>query len=351
MKFSFFKKVIIAIVVVILAGAGITAWHYYSLIFVKENVQVKNPDNKYFYIHTGWTFEDVKQSLYEKNYILNQSSFEWVAELKKYKYNVKPGRFLVKEGMSNNDLINLLRLSGNQTPVQFTFSYDKVHSLEDLAGLAAKKIEPDSTTLANYIKNPEMMAHYGFNERTILAMFIPNTYELYWNTGAEEFYNRMAKEFKSFWTPERLSKAKELDMSQSEVVTLASIVQGETIKKDEMPKVAGLYINRLKKEIALQSDPTVKFALGEPTRNRIYYKHLQVESPYNTYLNKGLPPGPIGVPSIAAIDAVLNYTKHNYIFMCARPDFSGYHNFAITNRQHEINSAKYHRFLNQQNIR
>jgi len=182
-------------------------------------------------------------------------------------------------------------------------------------------------------------------------MFIPNTYEFYWNTSAEEFFKRMAKEYKAFWTSERIAKAKKIGLSQSEVSALASIVQAEQLfHADERSRVAGLYINRLNKGMLLQSDPTLIYALGDFTIKRVLNKHKIIKSPYNTYLNTGLPPGPINLPERSSIDAVLNYEKHDYIFMCAKEDFSGYHNFAKTNRQHEIYAAKYHRELNKRRI-
>ncbi|MCK9255795.1 MAG: endolytic transglycosylase MltG, partial [Bacteroidales bacterium] len=201
------------------------------------------------------------------------------------------------------------------------------------------------------LKSQDLAKKYGFNENTFLAMFIPNSYEFYWNTSAEQFVERMAKEYKNFWTEERKQKAANLGFSQSEVSTLASIVEAETQKNDEKARIAGVYINRLNIGMLLQADPTVVYATGDFFLKRVLNKHLEINSPYNTYKYSGLPPGPINIPSISSIDAVLNYEKHNYKFFCAKDDFSGYHVFAVTNAQHEANARKYHQALRSAGIR
>jgi len=230
-------------------------------------------------------------------------------------------------------------------------SFISVRSLDILAGKVAANIEADSTEIAQLLKSPETAQKYGFDERTFMAMFIPNSYEFYWNTSAEQFVERMAKEFKAFWTEERLQKAENIGMTQSQVSTLASIVEVETQQNDEKARVAGVYINRLNLGMLLQADPTVVYAVGDFTLKRVLNKHLEIESPYNTYKYSGLPPGPINIPSISSIDAVLNYEKHNYKFFCAKDDFSGYHVFAVTNAQHEANARKYHKALRNAGIR
>jgi UPF0755 protein len=341
------KKIIIALVVLVLVGVGITAYQLYKTI-KSPNVQIPDTEDQYFYIRTGASFEEVKQLLLNEGYLINENTFTWVAEKKKYIQNIKPGRYRLKEGMSNNELVNLLR-SGRQVPVQVTFN--TIRTLHELAGKVSSQLEVDSLSLDSALTDKELMQHYGFDETTFISMFIPNTYEFYWNTNGEEFIDRMAQEFKRFWTDVRIQKAKEIGLSQSEVATLASIVQQETFRADEMPKVAGLYLNRLERGMKLQADPTVKYAVGDPSLKRIYFKHLEVESPYNTYKVKGLPPGPIAVPERTALDAVLNAGDHNYYYMCAKPDYSGYHEFARTLAQHNRNRAKYIQFLRREGVR
>jgi UPF0755 protein len=201
------------------------------------------------------------------------------------------------------------------------------------------------------MNNDSLARQYGFNTENFYSMFIPNTYEIWWNTSAEKFFERMHTEYSKFWTEERLNKAKAINLSPNEVSILASIVKGEAMHNDEMPKIAGLYLNRLERGILLQADPTVIFAAQDFTIRRVLNKHLAIPSPYNTYLNKGLPPGPITLPSIASIDAVLNFQKHEYIYMCAKDDFSGYHNFAKTMTEHLINARKFQHALNERNIK
>ena len=213
----------------------------------------------------------------------------------------------------------------------------------------AKRLEPDSIQFLNALKNTDIITEHGFEAHTVIAMIIPNTYQIYWNTTPESFMSRMNQEYKRFWNDSRLQKAEEAGLSPIEVSVLASIVDEETVKNDEKPRVAGLYINRLKRGIRLQADPTIKFALGDFTINRVLTRDLKIESPYNTYIYAGLPPGPIRMSSIQGIDAVLNHEKHDYIFMCAKADFSGYHDFAKTLEQHNRNAAKYRSEL--QNLR
>jgi UPF0755 protein len=245
-------------------------------------------------------------------------------------------------------LVNLLR-SGKQSPVKLGFI--SVRSLDILAGKAAAYIEADSATLAALLTDPATAQKYGFNQQTFMSMFIPNTYEFYWNTSAEKFVEKMAEEYKNFWNEDRKQKAADIGLSQSEVSTLASIVEAETQKNDEKAKVAGVYMNRLNTGMLLQADPTVVFAAGDFTIQRVLNRHLEINSPYNTYLYAGLPPGPINIPSVSSIDAVLNYERHNYKFFCAKEDFSGYHAFAVTNAQHEVNARKYHQALRNAGIR
>ena len=324
---------------------GIYAYLIYNKIY-NPNI-IFNKDKEYIYIPTGSDFDDVVSILENKEFVKDISTFKWVAEKKKYINKVKAGRYKIKSGMSNNEIINLLR-SGEQEPVNISFN--NVRTIYQLAGKITKNVEADSANFVKLLQNNDFISHYGFNQNTIISMFIPNTYEVYWNTLEEDLFKRMAKEYKNFWNNNRKAKAKKLKLSQSEVSTLASIVQMETIKNDEKPIVAGVYINRLKKGMLLQADPTVIYAVGDFSIKRVLKKHLSIDSPYNTYKYTGLPPGPITVPEISSIDAVLNYKHHNYIFFCAKEDFSGYHNFATNLHQHNINARKFQNALNKRKI-
>ncbi|MFT5970718.1 MAG: UPF0755 protein [Flavobacteriales bacterium] len=318
-----------------------------------NNITLEEGQEYVLTIPTGYTYDEVYVMLEEKEILKNTFGFQIVAVLKKYPDLVRSGRYTIEAGMSNSELINMLR-SGYQNIMKITFN--NVGFVEEMVGMVAKKIEPDSLALLQAIRNAELNRDYGFNERNVAALFIPNTYELYWNTTAEAFVYRMSMEFEAFWTEERRRKAADLNLSLTEVTTLASIVQKETLRRDEQPVVAGLYLNRLKKNWKLQSDPTVIYALKEKYNNRdtvirrVLYSDLKIVSDYNTYLNKGLPPGPICLPEIQAIDAVLNHEEHNYMYMCAKEDFSGCHNFAVNGTQHLINRRKYTRALNRRKI-
>jgi UPF0755 protein len=346
-KKSFFKKFLWSLLFMILLSGSITAYVYYIKIF-KPNVSLNYQEEAYIYIPSGADFEDVLQLLNDSGFISNASSFRWVAEQKKYTKRIKPGRYLIKNGLSNNNLVNLLR-SGSQEPVKVVFN--NLRTKEEFASKIAQQLELDSLELLSAMNENSFLYSVELNDYNVTSLFIPNTYEFYWNTSVETFLSRMAAEHHHFWNDSRKAKAKKLNLTQSQVSTLASIVQKETIKRDEQNVVAGLYINRLEKNMKLQSDPTVIFALGDFTIKRVLNKDLKFKSPYNTYLNKGLPPGPICIPSIGAIDAVLNPQSHDYIFMCAKEDFSGYHNFAKNGVQHTINARKYRKALNDRGIK
>lgn len=279
------------------------------------------------------------------------SKFNWLADQKNYK-KPKAGKYILKKGMSLNDVINLLR-SGNQTPVKVSFNNQD--TLEKFSGRIASQIEADSINILNVFKDSIFLKENKLNQASVLGILIPNTYEFYWNVSAENFRNRLLKEYKKFWNKERLTKASSLNLSKEEVITLASIVQKETVKTIERPIVAGLYLNRIKRGIPLQADPTIVYLLKK--RNgidyevkRVLYKDLKISSPFNTYLNKGLPPNLIAMPDISSIDAVLNYKKHNYLYMCASIEKFGFHEFASTLSQHNKNATKYQRWLNTKGI-
>lgn len=340
---SLFRKILWAVLFFILVGSLIARKFYVrvfgSAVVTGEQEQVD------LYIPSNAHFDSVVTLI--KPYVVNIDDFEWVANKKNYPRHVHSGHFILKRGMSNNNLVNLLR-SGKQEPVDVVFN--NVRTLPELAGRISHQLEPDSLSFLRAFQNEKIIADLGFTKATMPALFIPNTYELWWNTSPKQFVLRMQKEYDRFWSGKRMRKAEAMNFSAIEVSTLAAIVDEETYRDDEMKTIAGVYINRLKKGIPLQADPTVKFAMGDITRKRIWKKHLQVDSPYNTYKYAGLPPGPIRIPSIAAVDAVLNYQNHDYYYFCANADFSGYHVFAKSLRQHNANARKYQRALNNRNI-
>lgn len=321
---------------------GVRAYQLYQFVF-QENVK----NNYVLLIQENATFEQVTDSLIANDVLINFKAFKWVAKKKKYPSAVKPGRYLFQKGMNTNQIVNMLR-GGLQQPVDVTFN--NVRFKEELAGKVSKYIEADSLSILNLFYDQNKIKDYGFTPETFRAMFIPNTYEFYWTTTAQEFADRMKTEYDRFWNDERKKKAEQLGLTPVEVITLASIVQAETAKKEELKTIAGLYINRLKRGQLLQADPTVKYAVGDFSLKRILNSHLEIESPYNTYKYAGLPPGPINFPETATIDAVLNYEKHNFIYMCAREDFSGYHNFSATLNGHNQNAARYRAALNANHI-
>ncbi len=342
MLFPRINKTIILVVVVAFIVTGIRSYQLYKYIF-KANV--KTPESIIIPRNAG--LSQVTDSLKKHDILLDYRAFKWVSKQKKYSSSIKPGKYLFRGGMNTNQIVNMLR-SGKQEPVMVTFN--NIRNFKQLAVAVSKYIEPDSLTLLKKFTDPDIQNKYGFTEQTISCMFIPNSYEFYWTTTPEQFIFRMAAEHKRFWNETRKAKATAKGLTPEQVSTLASIVQEETIKNDEKPVVAGLYLNRLKKGMLLQADPTIKFAMNDFTIRRVLNEYLQTESPYNTYKHTGLPPGPINFPEISSIDAVLNAEKHNYIYMCAKEDFSGYHNFAVTLGEHNQNARKYQAALNKSKI-
>ncbi len=341
-----FRRVLwIIILIVLLIGSGL-AYFAYGVIY-KPNVWTLEGKTVQIKIPTGSTFEDVKHLLYKNGLIIHRNNFEWVAGFKKYEGLIKPGNYSIKNGMNNNELIDLLR-SGNQTPIKVIFNNNK--NTLDLAGKVAKQIEADSAQIADYAYSEEFFTISGLDSMEISNIFLPNTYEFYWNTSAKGFVNRMLEEYEKFWTPNRLKLAEEIELSRDEVIILASIVEKETQKNDEKPTIAGVYLNRLERKWLLQADPTLLFALQDNSIRRVLNVHKKIDSPYNTYKHLGLPPGPICIPSVASIDAVLNYEKTDYLYFCAKDDLSGYHAFAKNITQHNRNAKKYQNALNQLKI-
>ena len=316
---------------------------YKSIIYPNTSTN----ENYSLYIYSTDDFESVKNQLYSDSIIINKKSFEWLAKKLNYPQYIKSGRYIIKNGMNNNQLLNILR-SGSQTPVKFTFN--NIRTIEQLAGRIDEQLETDSLSILNAIKENPTLKEMGFNSDSYAALFIPNTYELYWNIDADEFVEKMINEYNRFWNEERLNKAKSLNMTPVEVSILASIVDKETSKTSEMPRIAGVYLNRLKRNWLLQADPTLIFALGDFEIKRVLDVHKEIESPYNTYKYIGLPPGPICIPSIAAINAVLNAEKHKFFYFCAKSDMSGYHVFARNIKEHNINAEKYRKALNKKKI-
>lgn len=323
-------------------------YELYSRVYQPNVILPENTSEKYIYIPSNSDFTKVIDVLSENGLLINYNSFEWLAKQKKYDTNIKPGRYKIDRALNNNELINLLR-SGRQPPIKVTFN--NLRTKEQLAGKIASQIEADSLEIIEYISDTTFQNKLGLTDNNVACIFIPNTYEFYWNTSAESFVNRMLKEYKKFWNKDRKSKAEKINLNYYEVAILASIVEKEqNIKRDERPEIAGLYLNRIRKRMKLESDPTLIFALGDFSIKRVLNKDKEVESPFNTYKHKGLPPGPICIPSINAIDAVLNASSHKYIFMCAKEDFSGYHNFARTYAKHLVNARKYQKALNKRKI-
>ena len=347
-KKSALRKFVIAFFVLTILGCAGMAYQLYLRVYQPNIVLLENVSEKYIYIPTGADFHQVIQILSESGLLINANSFEWLAATKKYTTNIKPGRYRINRNLNNNELINLLR-SGKQTPIQVTFN--NLRNKEQFAGKIADQIEADSVDLLTFITDTSFLNSNGFTAEDVICLFVPNTYEFYWNTSSEQFVERMKKEYEAFWNVDRKTKAKKIKLTPFQIVSLASIVEKEqNIKKDERPEIAGLYLNRIKKKMKLESDPTLIFALGDFTIKRVLNKDKKVDSPYNTYIHKGLPPGPICIPSINSVDAVLNASEHEYIFMCAKEDFSGYHNFAKTYVRHMINARKYHKAMNKRKI-
>lgn len=339
------RKIIISVSAILLVTAGIIGFNYYSTIFGESITKGGT-----IFIRTGSTIEDLTSTL--TDFLPDDHDFDWVASKKKFT-KPKAGKYQLKKGMSLNDLVNLLR-SGNQVPV--TVSFNNQDTLEKLAARIAQQIEADSTSLINAMLDPAFLEKNKLSKASALGMYIPNTYHFYWNTSAEGFRDKMKKEFLNFWNRDRVAKAKKMGLKRDKVVTLASIVQKETAQRSERPTVAGLYLNRLRKGWPLQADPTIIYALKQEKGQdfvvkRVLNKDLEIKSPYNTYLNRGLPPTLIAMPDISAIDAVLNYQKHDYFYMCVNVDKIGFHAFASSLSEHNKNARKYQRWLSKQGIR
>lgn len=336
-------KIILAVLLIIVVAGSFYASKLYKVYFA-ANISGKQG---YLYIKTGATLDNVLEEIKSKDLLKDAGSFSEAAAKMDLAQRLKPGRYRLAKGMNNRTLINMIK-AGNQDPIKLKFH--NIRKKDDFAGYLAKNFEADSTAFIKVLDSAALVEKYGFTTDNSYTMFIPNTYDMYWNISPIEFFERMQKEYDKFWTASRKQKAAALNLTPQQVTILASIVDGEALYDKEMPIIAGLYLNRLNKGILLQADPTVIFANNDFTVKRVTGALLRVESKYNTYKYAGLPPGPIMMPSINAIDAVLNHDKNNYIYMCAKEDFSGYHAFAETKAQHEINANKYRAALNKRNI-
>ena len=320
---------------------------YFAAIFFVPNIFPRSSEEAFLCIPDSSSFKDVTVLLSKKSKVISMSSFKQVAGFLHYGKKIRSGRYALKSGMNNFQLIRILR-SGRQTPVRLTFN--NIRTKEQLAARLGSQLMADSVKILKLLNDTAFLATYHLNPYTSISLFIPNTYEVFWNLNAKELFERMNKEYSVFWTDERKAKAAAIPLSLSQVSTMASIVEEETNNKEDRPMVAGLYINRLKAGMPLQADPTIKFAVGDFTIKRVLFGHLRTVSPYNTYLNTGLPPGPIRVATPNGIDAVLNYAHNKYIYMCASETLNGKHKFAATWAEHQVNAKKYRTELNKRQI-
>jgi len=340
------RQIIMILIALLIMGGAIAGYLGYRMVY-KPNVWLNGQTSVAFNIKSGSSWEDVKQMLYKNGTIIHRESFERLAKIMKYPGHIKSGHYILKEGMSNKQIITKLRAK-QQDPVKLVFNNIRIK--EELAGHISEQLETDSVSLLKLLNDPVYLQKFGFTTDNVISMFIPNTYEVYWDITPEKFMERMNKEYKAFWTDKRKARLKEIRLTELQAITLASIVEKETNQNDEKPDVAGVYMNRLRDGWLLQADPTLVYAIGDFSIQRVLSVYKSIDSPYNTYMYLGLPPGPICLPSISSIDAVLNYRQHNYMYFCAREDFSGYHNFAVTLNEHLLNASKYQQALNQKGI-
>lgn len=342
------RNILIIAAVCILIICGVTYYYFFSSMSAKDTTE-------YVYIDNDDNIDSVTVKLEKISTPHAISAFKMLAGYSKYAENIRTGRYAIEPGEGAAVTFRRLK-NGLQTPVNLTIP--SVRTVERLSAQLSEKLMIDSATICKALKDEKTCKELGFDTTTVICMFIPNTYDIYWNTSAENLLKRMKKEYSRFWDEERMARAANIGMSPTEIMTLASIVDEETANEQEKPMVAGMYCNRLKLRnseypdgMPLQADPTIKFAWKRFDLRRIYNKLLNIDSPYNTYRRTGLPPGPIRIPSIAGIEAVLNHTKHDYLYMCAKEDFSGTHNFARTYEEHMANARRYTQALNQRGIK
>ncbi|MFB9057905.1 endolytic transglycosylase MltG [Mariniflexile ostreae] len=344
----YIKKILIVIALVGLVISAFFAYYIYAAMF-KPNTAFNN-ETAYIYIPTNSRYNEVRSQL--EPLLIDIETFDALAERKKYITNIKAGKYAIKKGMNNNAIINSIR-SRN---IPITLSFNNQDSIEKLAGRIASQIEEDSLSLLHAMKDEAFLKANGFTPATALGMYLPNSYEFFWNTSAEQYRSRMFKEYNRFWNDVRKNKAETIGLSRDKVIALASIVYEESKQSEEQPRIAGVYMNRLRIGMPLQADPTLKFAAYQLPQykntviKRVLNIHKDIDSPYNTYKNLGIPPGLIAMPDISAIDAVLNYEKHQYLYFAADANRLGYHKFAKTLSQHNVNAREYHRYLSSQGI-
>ena len=344
----YIKKILWAIALIGLVVFGLFAYYIYGAMF-QPNTNFNN-ETAYIYVPTNATYAEVREQL--EPLLDDIDSFDALAQQKKYTTNIKAGRFAISKGMNNNDIINSIR--SKNLPLKIAFNNQ--NSLADLAGRIGSQIEADSLSLYKAMTDKDFLSKNGFTKATALGMYLPNSYEFFWNTSAESFRERMLTEYNRFWTDSRKAQAKKQNLTPNEVITLASIVHEESKQAEEQPRVAGVYLNRLRLGMALQADPTLKFAAYQLPKykntviRRVLNVHKEINSPYNTYMYNGLPPGPIAMPDLSAIKAVLNPEKHNYLYFAADANRIGYHKFAKTLAQHNNNAREYQRYLSSQGI-
>ena len=339
------RNIILGITLGIVLAGAVCAGAIYHYFFARP---FQITETTYIYIDRDDNLDSVYHKIIEQGKPKQMFGFEYQAEQNDYASHIRTGKYAIKPGDNMRYLYRRLSM-GYQTPVKLTVG--SVRTLDRIARNTGNQLMIDSVEVAQLLGDTAYVRRIGYSKETLPALFLPNTYEVYWDMSAKDFFNRMLREHKSFWNEKRLKQAEAIGLTPTEVSTLASIVEEETANAAEKPMVAGLYINRLKKGMLLQADPTVKFSMQDFGLKRILYKHLETDSPYNTYKHAGLPPGPIRVPSIQGLESVLNYTHHNYIYMCAKEDFSGTHNFATNSAQHAANARRYQQALNRLKIR
>nr|NQU91400.1 endolytic transglycosylase MltG [Bacteroidota bacterium] len=318
-------------------AAIITGFLIWRVVY-KKNITTQSGEVAWLYIPTRSGFDQLVTNIKSSGLLKNTNTFEWLARQKNLPNHIYPGRYEIAPGLCNNELIDMLR-SGSQKPLMLVFN--NIRTSEQLAGVVAQQIEADSISIVNLLNDTSFLERYGFTPETVKTLFIPNSYEFFWNAKAEDFFGRMVKEYNRFWTDDRKAKAEKRKLDPVEVSILASIVDKETIMNDEKPRIAGVYLNRLRDKWKLQADPTLVYASGDFGLRRVLNQHKTIESPYNTYKYYGLPPGPICIPSIAGIDAVLDAENHSYFFFVAKGDGSGYHQFSKSLKQHNLNVKSY----------
>ena len=336
------------ILIILLFITGVFFGYSYYVKIWGDNIVDNKSGYHYLYIYKNDTFENVLSTLKKENIVHDISSFEWVANKKGYSKKIKPGKYKITNSMSNNALVNMLRV-GNQEPVNLEFN--SIRTKMQLASVIGQQLEVDSTELITVLNDTQYLKTKGLTPENSIVVFIPNTYSIKWNTEAKSLFDRMYNEYQKFWNSNRKSQAEKIGLTPIEVSILASIVESETVKNDEKPIVAGAYMNRLNKNMLLEADPTLIFAIGDFSIRRVLNVHKEVDSPYNTYKNLGLPPGPICVPMASSIDAVLNYQKHDYIYFCAKETLDGYHNFAKDYKDHLANAKRYQAALDRLQIK